>query len=102
MEYVGFSFVDDTDQVQSSHFEGETMASVAAKMQDAVNLWEGGIWFSGGALAPQKSHWYTIDFRWKDGKCRLATKDETPFAIQIRDSRTGQPVEIERLDVNDA
>ena len=102
VDYVGFSFVDDTDQVQTSQFEGESMESIAAKLQDAVNLWEGGIRVSGGALAPEKSHWYAIDFRWKDGKCRLATKDETPFALYIRDSSSGQPVEIDRLDVNDA
>ena len=71
-------------------------------MQEAVNLWEGDIWFSGGALAPEKSHWYTIDFRWKDGRCRLATKDETPFSLYIRDSYSGEPVEIERLDATEA
>ena len=102
VEYVRFSFVDDTDQIQSSHVEGESMESIADKLQQAVNLWEGGIWFSGGALAPEKSHWYAIDFRWKDGKCRLATKEETPFAIYIRDSSSGQPVEIDRLDVTEA
>ena len=68
VEYVGFSFVDDTDQVQIAQSGGESMESIAAKMQAAVDLWEGGIWFSGGALAPEKSHWYAIDFRWKDGK----------------------------------
>ena len=102
VEFVGFSLVDDTDQVQSSQSEGETMESIAAKIQAAVNLWEGGIWVSGGALAPAKSHWYAIDFRWKDGQCRLANKDETPFQIYIRDSSTGLPEEIERLDVTEA
>ena len=102
VEYVGFSFVDDTDQVQSSQYEGESMESIATKIQDAVNLWEAAIWFSGGALAPEKSHWYAIDFRWKDGQCRLATKDETPFSLYIRDSYSGEQVEIDRLGVDEA
>ena len=102
VEYVGFSFVDDFDQAQSAQFENETMDSIASNMQDAVNLWEGAIWVSGGALAPEKSHWYAIDFRWNEGKCRLATKEETPFSLFIRDSLSGEPVEIDRLDVNEA
>ena len=102
IKYIGFLFVDDTDQVQSARFKGETLASIAAKLQDAVDMWENGLWVSGGALAPAKSHWYAIDFRWKDGKCRLATKEETTFSIYMRDSKTGLRVEIDRLDPDEA
>jgi hypothetical protein len=52
LEFVGYSFVDDTDIVQS---DGSTAASTIQKLQDAVDTWEGCLKITGGALGPEKS-----------------------------------------------
>jgi hypothetical protein len=36
-------------------------------MQQALDLWEGGIRATGGAIVPEKSHWDLIDFKWQRG-----------------------------------
>jgi hypothetical protein len=84
ISYVGFSFVDDTDQVQTGRFPGEDCNSIAEQMQLAVDEWEGGLRATGGALDPKKSHWYLIDFVWQFGEWRLARKDEHIAEILIR------------------
>ena len=76
IQYVGFSFVDNTDQVQTGRFPGEDSLSIAEQMQQAVDTWEGGLRTTGGALDPTKSHWYLIDFIWEDRKWRMACKDK--------------------------
>ena len=97
-----FYFIDDTDQIHTSRYPGETAIPIAEQMQLAVDEWEGGIRASGGALDPDKSHWYLIDFLWKDGKWRLARKNDTLTELRIRDSITGHKVVIDRLEVNEA
>jgi hypothetical protein len=55
---AGFAFVDDTDLVTSE---------VCKKIQESLTAWEGGIRATGGAIEPKKSHWYLVDFDWKEG-----------------------------------
>ena len=69
-EVVGFAFVDDTDLVtvprqqhHKTHFQ-----QILDEMQATVEEWEGGIMASGGAIVPNKSHWYLIDFHWDNGE----------------------------------
>jgi hypothetical protein len=40
--FVGFSFVDDTDIIQSGH-SGEPFQILAMRMQAAMDTWEGGL-----------------------------------------------------------
>ena len=40
---------------------------------------------TGGALVPDKSYWYLLDFEWKRGEWRYATEDETPAEIMVND-----------------
>jgi hypothetical protein len=57
-----FAFVDDTNVIHSrSKAAGR---QIGTEMQSVMNLWEGGICTTGGALEPSKSHWYLIDFKW--------------------------------------
>ena len=41
---------------------------VAGRMQGSLTAWEGGLSAAGGAIVPEKSHWYLIDFVWTDGQ----------------------------------
>jgi Reverse transcriptase (RNA-dependent DNA polymerase) len=63
LHFVGYCFVDDTDLIE---FPGEitTAAMVANSIQNAVDAWEAGIRATGGAIVPDKSHWYLIAYKW--------------------------------------
>jgi hypothetical protein len=65
---VGFAFVDDTDLIQNS-----------------LNAWEGGIRATGGAIEPKKSHWYLVDFIWKNGNPVYKKVDDIGARLQVRD-----------------
>jgi hypothetical protein len=64
MAIACFAFVDDTDVIHSKDDVNTTGKTIAAEMQDVVDLWEGGIRATGGALESSKSYWYLIDFKW--------------------------------------
>ena len=102
LHFVGYAFVDDTDLV-SSHYLNTSGRTVIHDLQRSVNAWQGGINASGGALVPEKSHWYFVDFKWNQGKPSYKTIQETPAGItirgingQIQPLRQLQPWEAER------
>jgi hypothetical protein len=72
---VGFAFVDDTDLVTSG--PRISLEDVQRRIQESLIAWEGGIRATGGAIEPRKSHWYLVDFDWKNGE---------PFYRRIRDT----------------
>ena len=72
---VGYAFVDDTDLIQTAK-ESETFQDVLQEMQHAMNLWEGLIKNTGGALAVDKCRWWGVDFQWQDGFWRYKTISE--------------------------
>jgi hypothetical protein len=65
LHLVGCSFVEDTGIIQSGQ-PGEPFQVLATRMQAAMDTWEGGLWATGGALDPEKSCWYLIQFFWKN------------------------------------
>ena len=62
--FVCYTFVEDSDVVHSclDTNVSEDIANLVAKMQQAVDTWEGGLQASGGALLPTKSYWFLIHF----------------------------------------
>ena len=84
VSFVGYSFVDDTDLIVA-HPDLTTSADVHSAMQGSINAWEGGIRSTGGAIVPEKSFWYLLDFKWKQGKWRYSTLAETPGSLTVRD-----------------
>jgi hypothetical protein len=102
LHFVGFAIVDDADLVQTARSGRRGFQEVADQMQEALSAWEGGLKATRGAIVPEKSHWYLIDFVWdKGGNWRYTTINETEANIQIRDC-TGTVKLLERLEVNDA
>jgi hypothetical protein len=59
--FVGYSFVYDTDIIQSVQ-PGEPFQVLATRMQADIDTWEGGLRATGGALKTEKSCWYLIQF----------------------------------------
>jgi hypothetical protein len=70
-------------------------------MQSAMDIWEGGLRATGGALEPEKSCWYLIRVCWKNGQWAYFSKEDTPASISVR-NRAGDRVELERLEVTEA
>ncbi len=61
LHFVGYTFVDDTNVIVSR----PSMAShseVIQTLQEAVDHWEGGLKATCGAIVPEKTFWYLIDF----------------------------------------
>ena len=59
-----FCFVDDSDVVQASDSVYTTGESLLPSVQNALNLWTGGVSATGGAITPDKSFWWLFDFQW--------------------------------------
>ena len=84
IRFVAFSFVDDTDQIQTNE-QGLDWEEVVRDLQRGVNTWEGGLRATGGAIVPQKCFWYLIDHKWTDGKPELATIQKRPAILTVKD-----------------
>jgi hypothetical protein len=82
---VGFSFVDDTDLVTSR--PDIPQQQVVSDCQNSLTAWEGGIRATGGAIEPRKSHWYLVDFNWKDGTPEYKPASEISGTLQVRDTQ---------------
>ena len=70
-------------------------------MQRSLDHWEGGIRATGGAIVPEKSHWYLIDFKWDQGNWHYATKEDAPATLTVQDS-TGQRCTLDQLSTHEA
>lgn len=99
--FVGYAFVDDTDLLSVPDDQNAEFMQVARQMQDALTAWEGGIRATGGAIVPEKSHWYLVDFVWTNGLWRYASIEETPASISVRDS-DGNVKVLSRLSTSEA
>lgn len=72
VRFAGYAFVDDTDLCHTAKSSETSTPQLLQEMQDAIDLWEGGIRATGGAIVPPKSHWYLIEYVWKEGRWRYA------------------------------
>ena len=84
VSFVCYAFVDDTDVVHCARDVHTPGLEVLQEMQDVVDHWEGGLRPTGGALVPEKSYWYLIDFIWKTDHWKYATIADVPGDIFIR------------------
>ena len=63
IQFVGYAFVDDTDLV-TSRYDNTSGHEVCQDIQGSLDAWQGGLHASCGAIVPEKSQWYFIDFNW--------------------------------------
>lgn len=83
---VCFAFVNDTDVIHTDENPFLPGEELMPQFQEAMDRWEGGLRASGGALVPNKSFWYLIDFQWSEDKWQYWDEDEMPGGIQIWDT----------------
>jgi Reverse transcriptase (RNA-dependent DNA polymerase) len=100
LHFVGYSFVDDTDLVEFAE-KVTTAHEVANAMQESIDAWEAGIRATGGAIVPEKSHWYLVTYRWQNGRWRYARKTEDRFDLTVLNEH-GQRQILQRLDAMDS
>ena len=59
-QLIGFRYVDKCDMIQSD----DDIESTKSQMKLTISGWEYLIIFTGGCLAPDKSVWYLVDYKW--------------------------------------
>ncbi|CAJ1962768.1 unnamed protein product, partial [Cylindrotheca closterium] len=83
------------------HHSGE---AICASVQEAATLWAGGIRATGGAINPEKSFWWLIDFEWdsRTGKWKFRGKKAVAldFELQIQ-GLSGSTESLRRLEPDD-
>ena len=101
IRFVAFTFVDDADTGETARDLDETFSDVNRRMQANMDMWQGTIRVTGGAVVPDKTFWYGIDFVWTDGIWKYATTQEAPGVLRVRDSQ-GVLQTLERVPVDEA
>ena len=100
--FVAYVFVDDCDMCETATSCEMPLDALLGNMQASLNLWEGSLRATGGALVPEKTHWYLIAFKWDShGKFTYCSPDDAPASLSVRDA-AGNITEIERLSVQRA
>ena len=108
VSFVCYAFVDDTDVIHTARSPDVRGEVILQEMQEVVDMWEGGLRATGGAIVvggdgvPYKSFWCLTDFQWENGKWRHATTDDIPGDITVRDVDGTARVTLKRLECDDA
>ena len=99
---MGYAFVDNTNLVQTVRSQDETINDVMSKMQKSMDMWEGLIKATGGALLAEKCCWWAIDFKWhSNGSWAYASIDDAPGPLEAMDY-DGTRKLVQRLEVTEA
>jgi hypothetical protein len=56
------------------HERGTRFNAVPGSTPNTMDIWEGGLLATGGALEPEKPCWYLIRFYWKNGQWAYVSK----------------------------
>jgi hypothetical protein len=99
-KFVGYSFVDDTDLIVSM-CDKYSSRQAMIDLQTSLDTWEGGLKATGGALVPEKTYWYLIDFTWTAGQWSYKTISDSPGSIFANDLQ-GCRKEIDRIEPSQA
>jgi hypothetical protein len=94
---VGYAFVDDADKVVTSPSPTATYKEIAELLQKSADTWEGGIRATGGAIGPEKSHYYLLEFIWKNEIFHYASTTEAPASVSVLD-KDGNRKTLERVE----
>lgn len=100
LHMVCFSFVDDTDLINTLDFDNNDIEELLTDTQRALDAWQQGLLTTGGTLAPKKSYWYLIDFKCSpSGIWKYKSIQETPGILTLTTPDEGQVI-LQRHDVN--
>lgn len=71
------------------------------KIQHAIDCWEGDLSATSGAIVPEKTFWYLIDFHWQAGGLRYKSISECPGSLAVHDIQ-GQRKILSQVEVAEA
>ena len=94
-----FAFVHNANLAQAVPDQDTSGEEMIDKFQEYMQIWEGGICASGGAICPNKTKWFLIDYVWKCNKFTYRSIDEIPGNISIPD-QDGNMMIINREDLS--
>jgi hypothetical protein len=98
MEYLGFAFVDDTENIS----QGDAPIEAVLTMQALLNAWADGSRVMGGQLVPEKSHWFLADpVSLPDGSFRYCRIPHKKYKLFLK-TAMGQVQELQRLPLEHA
>ena len=97
IHFAGFAFVDDTDILQTTKMDSDDIYDVATYLQEAIEVWNGGISATGGALDPNKSYYSVFDFRWKNGRWSYTLMEDSDDINICMQDKNGDQVTLRRL-----
>ena len=75
----------------------ETLEKVCHDLQRVIYLWERRLKATGGALVPEESFWYGIKFKWKKGRWKYCSKNNSLIELSIVDEK-GARITLERKE----
>jgi hypothetical protein len=81
--FVGYAFVDDSDLVVAK-LSFSSYQDAAATLQKAMDTWEQGLNATSGAIVPEKTFTFLINFVWKGGSWRYSSIEESPATFSQR------------------
>ena len=84
---AGFAFVDDADLFCARPTSTTTTGDLSADFQTALDRWSGGLHATGGALAPLKSFYYLLDFKWSGSSWEYASIKDLPGDFTLTNSQ---------------
>ena len=100
LKYVGFSFVDDADIVCSDLQVDTPGEELIPRIQNALDVQNGGLHGSGGALKSDKCNWRLLDWEESDTGWELRSLQDMPGELSMLNYESGEREPVERLDTN--
>jgi hypothetical protein len=85
IRFSGFSFMDDTDTTQTARDATEGWQEVAQGLQHSLDIWQGDLHATGGAIVPAKTSWNLTDFKWQGGNWTYKAMADMPARLTVKD-----------------
>jgi hypothetical protein len=82
--FVGYAFVDDSNLVVAK-LSFSSFHEAANALKPAMDTWEQGITATSGAIVPEKTFTFLIDFSWRVGIWHYSTIAESPAQFFVND-----------------
>ena len=95
LKYIGFSFVDDSDIIETDENVSTTGEEILPAIQTSLDTHNGGLHSSGGALKQDKCDWRLIDWVETPHGWRIRTIEEMPGTLSIMNYETGERLTID-------
>ena len=87
---AGFSFIDDTDLLQTNLTHRDKIEHIVGKLQGSLDVWLGTLKTLGGALDyddPNKSYWYSVEYKWSaSGRWKYCAFDNELVMMMFNDN----------------